>query len=59
MMIAEDFVFMLDQHPGAYILLGNGDTPAIHHPKYDFDDEAIPTGCSYWARLVESRMPVG
>ena len=42
---------------GAYILVGNGDTPMCHHPQYNFDDEAIPAGCSYWATLVETAMP--
>jgi len=54
---AEDFSFMLNARPGAYILVGNGDTPMVHHPEYNFDDEAIPAGCSYWASLVETRMP--
>jgi amidohydrolase len=54
---AEDFSYMLESRPGAYILVGNGDTPMCHHPKYNFDDEAIPAGCSYWATLVETAMP--
>ncbi len=54
----EDFAFMLEARPGAYILVGNGDTAMVHHPKYDFNDEAIPAGCSWWAEVVESRMPV-
>ena len=54
---AEDFAYMLEARPGAYILVGNGDTPMCHHPKYNFDDEAIPAGCSYWATLVETAMP--
>ena len=53
----EDFAFMLNARPGAYILLGNGDTPMVHHPKYNFDDNAIPAGCSWLAGLVERRMP--
>ncbi len=53
----EDFSFMLEERPGAYILMGNGASAALHHPKYDFNDEAIPVGCSYWAELVEQRMP--
>ncbi len=56
---AEDFSFMLNERPGAYILVGNGDTPMCHHPGYNFDDEAIPAGCSYWATLVETAMPAG
>ena len=53
----EDFAFMLEERPGAYILVGNGDTAMVHHPKYDFNDEAIPAGCSWWAEIVEQRMP--
>ncbi|PWJ21199.1 M20 aminoacylase family protein [Jannaschia seohaensis] len=53
----EDFAFMLEERPGAYILVGNGDTAPVHHPEYDFDDEAIPAGCSWWAEIVERRMP--
>ena len=53
----EDFAFMLEERPGAYILVGNGDTAMVHHPAYDFDDNAIPVGCSWWAEIVESRMP--
>jgi hippurate hydrolase len=53
----EDFAFMLEERPGAYILVGNGDTAMVHHPKYNFNDDAIPAGCSYWAEIVESRMP--
>ncbi len=55
----EDFAFMLEERPGAYILVGNGDTAMVHHPEYDFNDEAIPVGCSWWAEIVESRMPAG
>jgi amidohydrolase len=54
---AEDFAYMLEARPGAYILVGNGDTPMCHHPAYNFDDEAIPAGCSFWAQLVETAMP--
>jgi hippurate hydrolase len=54
----EDFAFMLEERPGAYILVGNGDTAAVHHPEYNFSDEAIPAGCSWWAEIVEQRMPV-
>jgi hippurate hydrolase len=53
----EDFSFMLNARPGAYILVGNGDTAMVHHPAYDFNDEAIPAGCSFWAEIVERRMP--
>jgi hippurate hydrolase len=54
----EDFAFMLEARPGAFIFLGQGDTPYLHHPAYDFNDEIIPIGCSFWARLVETAMPV-
>ena len=55
----EDFAYMLEERPGAYILVGNGDTAMVHHPEYDFNDEAIPAGCSWWAGIVEQRLPVG
>ena len=48
---------MLEARPGAFIFIGNGDTAGLHHPAYDFNDEAIPVGVSYWARLVETAMP--
>ncbi len=53
----EDFAFMLEARPGAFIFMGNGDTAGVHHPQYDFNDQAIPVGVSYWARLVETAMP--
>ncbi|MFT5869064.1 MAG: amidohydrolase [Paracoccaceae bacterium] len=53
----EDFAFMLNARPGAYIVVGNGDTAGVHHPKYNFDDDVIPAGCSWWAEIVERRMP--
>jgi hippurate hydrolase len=53
----EDFSYMLQARPGAFIFVGNGDTAGLHNPAYDFNDEAIPIGCSYWARLVETAMP--
>ena len=55
----EDFAYMLEERPGAYILVGNGDTAPVHHPAYDFNDEAIPAGCSWWATIAERRMPLG
>lgn len=57
MMGAEDFSYMLEARPGAFIFLGNGDTAGLHHPAYDFSDEAIPLGCSYWAKIIEELMP--
>jgi len=56
-MPAEDFSYMLEARPGAYIFLGNGDTAQCHHPAYNFSDDAIPAGCSWFAELVERRMP--
>ncbi|MDR5651266.1 M20 aminoacylase family protein [Ruixingdingia sedimenti] len=53
----EDFAYMLEARPGAYILMGNCDTAGVHHPAYDFNDEAIPAGCSWFAGMVEARMP--
>ena len=53
----EDFSFMLEARPGAFIFLGNGGTAGLHHPEYDFNDDTIPVGVSYWARLVETAMP--
>jgi amidohydrolase len=57
LMGGEDFSFMLEARPGAFIFIGNGDTAGVHHPKYDFNDKAIPAGISYWARLIETAMP--
>ncbi|MEE1656085.1 M20 aminoacylase family protein [Microvirga sp. CF3062] len=57
LMGAEDFSYMLEQRPGAYIFLGNGDTAGVHHPAYDFNDEASPYGVSLWAKIVEAGMP--
>ena len=54
----EDFAYMLEERPGAYILMGNGDTAAVHHPEYNFNDDVIPMGCSWFAEMVEQRMPV-
>jgi len=53
---AEDFAFMLQERPGALIFVGNGDTAGLHHPAYDFNDEAIPVGTSYWVRLAETAL---
>ena len=57
LMGAEDFSYMLEQRPGAYIFLGNGNTAGVHHPAYDFNDEASPYGVSLWAKIVETGMP--
>jgi len=56
-MPSEDFSYMLNERPGAYLFLGNGDSAMCHHPKYNFNDEAIPYGCSFFAEIVERRMP--
>jgi amidohydrolase len=53
---AEDFSFMLQERPGAFIFIGNGDSAGLHHPAYDFNDETIPVGTSYWVRLAESAL---
>ena len=53
---AEDFAFMLDERPGAFIFVGNGDSAGLHHPAYNFNDEAIPVGTSYWVRLAETAL---
>jgi amidohydrolase len=57
LMGAEDFSYMLEQRPGAYIFMGNGDTAGVHHPAYDFNDAAIPYGVSYMAQVAERAMP--
>ncbi len=54
---SEDFAFVLRQVPGAYIFIGNGDTPGLHHPAYDFNDEVIPYGVAYWAELARRVLP--
>ena len=53
----EDFAYMLEERPGAFIRLGNGPSAGLHHPAYDFNDEIIPAGCSWLAGMVETRMP--
>ena len=56
MMGAEDFAYMLEAKPGAFIFIGNGDSAGLHHPAYNFNDEAILYGTSYWIRLVETQL---
>jgi hippurate hydrolase len=56
MLGAEDFAFMLEEKPGAFIFIGNGDSAGLHHPAYNFNDEAILYGTSYWIRLVETQL---
>jgi amidohydrolase len=53
---AEDFSFMLEARPGAFIFVGNGDSAGLHHPQYNFNDEIIPVGTSYWVKLVETAL---
>ena len=54
----EDFAFMLEERPGAYILVGNGESAPVHHPAYNFNDDIIPIGCSWYAGLIEHGMPI-
>ena len=56
MMGAEDFSYMLEARPGAFIFCGNGNSAGLHHPAYNFNDEAIVYGTSYWIKLVENTM---
>jgi hippurate hydrolase len=59
-MVAEDFAFMLEERPGAYIWLGAGEAvegKMLHNTGYDFNDDILPVGASYWSQLVESEMP--
>jgi hippurate hydrolase len=53
---AEDFSFMLEARPGAFIWLGNGDSAGLHHPSYDFNDAALPYGMAYFAQIVETAL---
>jgi hippurate hydrolase len=53
---AEDFSYMLEKRPGAFIFIGNGDTAGLHNAAYDFNDEAIPFGVSYWVTLAETAL---
>lgn len=55
---AEDFSYMLNARPGAFLFLGQGIGPSVHHPGFDFNDEAAPIGASFFARLIERRQPV-
>ncbi len=58
LMGGEDFAYMLEKRPGAFIFCGNGDSAGLHHPAYNFDDEAIVFGTSYWIKLVENTLVV-
>lgn len=63
LMASEDFAWMLQKKPGSYIFIGNGTGENggcfVHNPKYDFNDEILPLGASYWAKLVEQQLPTG
>jgi len=56
LMGAEDFSYMLEARPGAFIFIGQGDSADLHHPEYDFNDDIIPYGCSYWVSLAETAL---
>jgi hippurate hydrolase len=58
LMGSEDFSFMLEERPGNIMLIGNGSSENVHHPKFDFNDAALPYGIAYFARLVEMGMPI-
>ncbi|SIT83668.1 M20 aminoacylase family protein [Pontibaca methylaminivorans] len=58
-MWAEDFSYMLEARPGAYLFLGQGDSAGLHQPDYDFNDAIAPVGASFFARLVERAQPLG
>jgi hippurate hydrolase len=56
---AEDFSYMLEQRPGAYLFLGTGKGAGLHNPNYDFNDAAAPIGATFFARLIEKALPLG
>lgn len=56
LMGSEDFAFMLEARPGNIMLIGNGDGPSVHDARFDFNDEAIPFGVSYFKTIVEQRL---
>ncbi|SEO68607.1 hippurate hydrolase [Salinihabitans flavidus] len=58
MMAAEDFSYMLNARPGAYLFLGQGESATVHHPAYDFNDAIAPVGASFLSRLVEKAAPL-
>jgi len=58
LMAAEDFSYMLDASVGNYCFIGNGDSHSLHHPKYNFNDDAIVYGSSYWLALAEQGLPL-
>ena len=56
---SEDFSYMLESRPGAYLFLGTGPGAGLHHPAFDFNDDAAPIGASFFAKLVETAQPLG
>jgi len=58
-MAGEDFSYMLEERPGAMIFIGNGDSAGLHSPYYNFNDDIIPYGVSYWVRLAERALGEG
>jgi len=56
---AEDFAYLLAERPGAYLFVGQGPGPGLHHPGFDFNDAVAPVGASFLARLVERALPPG
>jgi hippurate hydrolase len=57
---SEDFAYMLAERPGSYFLLGTKRTendPPLHHPRFDFNDDALPIGVSFWVELAEAYLP--
>jgi hippurate hydrolase len=56
---AEDFSYMLESRPGAYLFMGIGDAAGLHNTHYDFNDDALPHGASFFARLAERALPLG
>ncbi|WP_394152263.1 M20 aminoacylase family protein [Loktanella salsilacus] len=55
---AEDFSYMLEARPGAYLFIGNGDSAGLHHPKYDYNDDTTAYGATFFARLIEKALPL-
>ncbi len=53
---SEDFAYMLQERPGAFMFLGNGDSAGLHTPRYDFNDDVLPVGMRYWTTLVETQL---
>jgi hippurate hydrolase len=55
---AEDFSYMLEARPGAYLFIGNGDSAGLHHQKYNYNDETTAYGATFFARLIEKALPL-